>query len=343
LENFLEKTAKYLYQKYQKQFSDICIVLPNKRASLFLKKYLSTTIQKPIWLPKIIGAEEFIENISHLEIIDSTHQIFELYQIYIKKIKEPEPFEEFIKWGQTLLHDFNEIDRYLVNTDKIFNHINEARILEIWNLGEREITPIENQYLQFWKEIGNLYQLYKDDLLHKEKAYQGLAFRSVTEKLIENPSQFIEEKIPWKKIIFIGFNALNKAEETIISTLINYQKAEILWDVDKFYLEDEAQESGFFVRKYFMKTVFNPVNWISDKFKTSTKKINILGIPQNIGQAKYLSNILNNIKTTDNFKDTAIVLGDENLLIPVLQSIPEDIDNINVTMGYPLKFLLICF
>ena len=334
--NFLEQTAQHLITTYGEKISDVCIVLPNKRAGLFLKQHLSKLIDKPIWLPPIIGAEDLIEQLADKEIIDNLTQLFELYEVYLKTVKEPESFEEFSKWGQMLLHDFNEIDRYLIPADKLYEYINEARAIEVWNLGE-EITDFQSQYLKFWKQMGGLYKAYKQHLLESNKAYQGAAFRIVAEEIELNPLQFIDSKIKWSKIIFAGFNALTAAEETLITALIKEGKAEILWDADQYYLEDKYQESGLFLRKFKEKAVFSPFNWVSNKFKTEQKNINILGIPQNIGQAKYLANIFAELQKNNNFEDTAVVLADENLLIPVLQSLPESVDTINVTMGYPLK------
>lgn len=335
--NFLEKTAQHLISTYGDDISNICIVLPNKRAGLFLKQHLSKLINKPIWMPPIMGAEDLVEQLSDKEIIDNLHQLFELYEVYLKITTNPESFEEFSKWGQMLLHDFNEIDRYLIPSDKLYTYINEARAIEVWNLGEGEITEFQAKYLAFWKQMGQLYADFTKHLNQNNKAYQGSAFRQVVEAMQTDPEKFVTQKIEWKKVVFAGFNALTAAEESLISELIKQNKAEILWDADAYYLEDTYQESGMFLRRFHQKSVFQPFNWIADKFKTQEKNINILGIPQTIGQAKYLANIFKELKSSNNYEDTAVVLADENLLIPVLQSIPEEIENINVTMGYPLK------
>lgn len=335
--SFLSKTAKYLFEKYNHDFEDIAIVLPNKRAGLFFKDEISKLINKPIWLPEIMGAENFIETLSESEIIENTLQIFELYNSYQKTTKNPEPFEEFTKWGQILLHDFNEIDRYLIPTTDFFKQINDIRALEVWNLGEQPITELQSQYLKFWEQLTQIYNTFQTDLASKNRAYQGMAFRKVADEISKNPSQFIEKKIKWKKVIFVGFNALNKAEETIIATLLKQNKAEILWDADAYYLDDELQESGYFLRQFKQKAVFSPFNWVSDKFNSTKKEIEIIGIPQNIGQAKYLPTLLAKLNNQVDYKNTAVVLADENMLIPVMQSIPTYVKNINITMGYPLK------
>ncbi|MGE0561880.1 MAG: PD-(D/E)XK nuclease family protein [Flavobacteriales bacterium] len=337
MSSFLEKTAQHLIQTYDSSLSECCIVLPNKRAGLFLKQQLSKLIDKPIWLPPIIGAEDLIEDLSKTEIIDNLTQLFELYEVYTKIEKQPENFEEFSKWGQILLHDFNEIDRYLIPTEPFFKTINDVRAIEVWNLGEHELSEMQLNYLAFWKQMGTLYEGFHQHLLKHNKAFQGKAFRIVAEKILGNPKDFIENNIVWKKIIFVGFNALTLAEETIITELKKHGKAEILWDADEYYLNDSLQESGMFLREFKKKEIFTPFNWVTDKFKAEQKNINIVGIPQSIGQAKYLSTIFKEINSQNNYKDTSVVLAEESLLVPVLESIPSEISSINVTMGYPIK------
>lgn len=316
--------------------SEITVVLPNKRASLFFKQHLSNLIDKPIWLPHIIGTKELIEQLSDFELIDNTIQLFELYEVYAKNNKNPEPFDEFAKWGQIVLHDFNEIDRYLVPTNQLFKHVNEARAIEVWNVDGQPISEFQQKYLDFWKQLGELYENYTTHLTHKGLAYEGLAYRKVAQEISANPEEFITKKIDAKHLVFAGFNAFNKAEVKIIEALKKQNKCRVIFDADKYYLDDLTQESGLFLRKWKEKDFFKPFGIVNEKFKTSKKQIDILGVPQNVGQAKYLSTVLDKIKPEE-YTQTAVVLADENLLVPVLQSIPEKVENINVTMGYPLK------
>ncbi|MCC7332960.1 MAG: PD-(D/E)XK nuclease family protein [Flavobacteriales bacterium] len=294
-------------------------------------------INKPIWLPQIFGTEQLIEKFSGTIILDNIALLFELYGVYCKNNETPETFDEFSKWGQLLLHDYNEVDRYMVPTNSFFSAINNIKAIETWNLGATELSEIQQNYLNFWKQMGNLYFEFNAHLSSKNYAYQGRAFRTVAEQIIANPEIFIQEKVKWNKLIFVGFNALTIAEETILTQLKKHNKADILWDADEYYLNNSIQESGLFLRTFKQKEIFSPFNWVSNKFTTEKKEIQTIGIPQNIGQAKYLPTIIKSLNSTNQYKDTAIVLADENLLIPVLDSIPEEVENINVTMGYPLK------
>ena len=151
---FLEKTADYLYKTYGDKISDLCIVVPNRRARLFLQKYLGNSIGKTIWSPAIFSIEDFLINISGLRICDPTQVLFELYEIH-KGLEgqNAQPFDEFTSWAQQLLGDFNEIDSYLVNAKDLFSFLNEAKALSVWNLDNKPLTDFEKQYLRFFNSL----------------------------------------------------------------------------------------------------------------------------------------------------------------------------------------------
>jgi CRISPR/Cas system-associated exonuclease Cas4 (RecB family) len=340
MHSFLEKTVNYLYDKYGDDISELCIVLPNRRAGLFLKTHLSANLKKTFWSPEIFATEDFVALLAELEIADSTTLLFELYET-VKAVgkKEVENFDEFGKWGQILLSDLNEIDRYLVDASQLFGNLKDIKELEAWSLNTEEgLTDFQKQYLEFWKLLGEYYHDLRDRLLAKNQAYQGLAYRIVSDKVEERV-----EKHPWKKIIFAGFNALNKAEEEIIERLLNAGKAEILWDTDAYYLGNLNQEAGRFIRKYnefgnFKKLKDRNIVFEENLLSNEKKTITVIGAAKNVAQAKVAGSIVTQLqKTNDSLQTTALVLADENLLFPVLHSLPDNIEDINVTMGYPLK------
>ncbi|MGQ0828034.1 MAG: PD-(D/E)XK nuclease family protein [Bacteroidota bacterium] len=340
MQSFLEKTVKYLYDKYGDDVSESCIVLPNRRSGLFLKTHLAKNFKKTFWPPEIYATEDFVALLAELETADSTSLLFELYET-IKKIgrKEPESFDEFSKWGQILLSDLNEIDSYLVNASQLFGNLKDIKELETWSLNnEEQLTDFQKQYLDFWKLLGEYYTDFSERLLSKHQAYQGLAYRIVAGNVEERVS-----KHHWKKIIFAGFNALNKAEESIIEKLLNAGKAEIIWDSDSYYMNDPNQEAGKFLRRYnesgkFKKIKDQSVVFEEQLLSSEKKSITVIGAAKNVAQAKVAGNLVNEIKKTDaSLQNTALVLADENLLFPVLHSLPDKLAEINVTMGYPLK------
>ncbi|MCB0382000.1 MAG: PD-(D/E)XK nuclease family protein [Psychroserpens sp.] len=325
-------------QKKNVDFSKLTFVLPSKRAGVFLKSQISTHLNKTIFAPHILSIEEFVETLSDLKYANNTELLFEFYKVYIEHTPKDqiEPFDTFSKWAQILIQDFNEIDRYLVPPNKIFDYLNAIKEIELqhWSLDENPSTYIKN-YLSFWKRLKLFYEELNHHLIKNKKGYQGLVYREA----IENLEQFIVSKTN-EQFVFVGFNALNKAEEIIIQELLQQNIASIYWDIDTKFVEDKIHDAGLFIRehkaqwKYFKKENFN---WLSNYY-TKAKTINCIGTPKNIGQIKYVGELLSNLKKQNrSFEHTAIVLGDESLLIPLLNSIPEGIGAINITMGLPLN------
>lgn len=336
---FLDKTAEYLLEKYKDNISDLCIVLPSRRAGIFLKKYFSTHITKNIWLPQIYSIDDIVNKLSGNRPINNTFLLFELYNVHKNIEKEQaQNFDDFIKWGQILLHDFNETDLYMADPKNLFSYIDEALAISLWNPDNKPLTDFEKNYLKFFNSLINYYENFKSQLIEKGTTYQGLTYRLLAENIEEKT-----KNLEWKKIIFTGFNALTKSEETIIKHLIKTDKAEILWDADKYYLNDNTlennkvnNEAGRFLKKYFNSWSADKINWIEDNFKEENKNITVIGVPKNIGQAKVAGNIISE-KNID-INNLALVLADEKLLIPVLNSLPDQIKHFNVTMGLPINY-----
>lgn len=320
----------------EKDLSKITFILPSKRAGVFLKKELSSVVNKTIFSPTIISIEEFIEELAQLKTISNTELLFEFYTIYLLLTPKDErdTFEAFSKWAQILLQDFNEIDRYLIPQNNIFDYLSAIKEIEHWSLEGNQTKVIAN-YLKFWDKLKIYYKEYTTHLLNKKNGYQGLVYR----KAAENIAHYINNK-QGKDHVFLGFNALNTAEETIIQELLQSEMAEVFWDIDQTFLNNPIHDAALFTRRHKKNWAYfknNPFNWIN-KHYSQNKDISIFGIPKNIGQAKAIGSILKeeSIKNPS-LKSTAVVLGEENLLIPILNSIPENIEALNVTMGFPLN------
>ena len=317
---------------------ELHFILPSKRAGVFLKHHLSKIIDRPIFSPHILSIEEFVEEMSGLKSLSNTDTLFQLYSAYVEVTPKEsrEPFEAFSSWAQILIQDFNEIDRYLGNQDAIFDYLLAVKELDHWSL-ENEPTNLVKSYLKFWRQLKNYYQVFTNKLINEKQGYQGLVYREA----VENLEVYIESNYN-KTHVFLGFNALNTCESIIIQGLLQNDIAHIYWDVDNIYLEDNIHDAGLFIRQHKTKWNFfktNPFNWIASNY-SEKKNVHVIGVPKLVGQAKYIGQILEKINLENNdLKNTAVVLGEENLLIPVLNSIPKQINKINVTMGLPLKFI----
>jgi ATP-dependent helicase/nuclease subunit B len=332
---FLQRLAEEIASRHGNDPGQVCVVLPNRRAGLYLKKYLAHELNKTAWAPQTISVEDFITSITGLQIIDPAGLLFEFYHVH-KEIHgaDAQDFEVFADWGQVLLQDFDEIDQYLVEPDKIFNFLSEARALSVWNLGESPLTDHEKSYLEFYHSFLDYYKRLRARLTEKKLAYQGLAYRVAAENIKEFAGNF-----SWQKIFFAGLNALSGAEEKIIGYLVHQNIAEIFWDADQYYIKDKGQEAGDFIRDYLNKWPADPVKWIEEDFRLMKKEISVFGIPGSMGQAMKAGRIANMLRSAEEAPDrTALVLADEKLLLPVLYSLPQELGPVNVTMGYPVKY-----
>ena len=333
MHSFIFEVLKKLISKGH-VIPQLTFVLPNKRAGLFLKREIARQVTPPTFLPEIISIESFIEEVSQLKQLNNTEALFEFYALYVSTTprEDAESFDRFSKWASTVLQDFNEIDRHLVEPTKIFKYLSAIQEINHWSLDPNP-TKIMKGYLRFWKQVARHYTNFTEYLLNKGLGYQGLIYRNAVLNL-EAYLQNTKRKIH----IFLGFNALNAAESSIIQALLQQGKAEIFWDADKLFLENPYHDAGLFMRRYKKEWPYyksNPFNGIATNY-TTPKVMHITGASKQISQAKYVGELLSELSTQNKLDNTALILADENLLLPVLNALPPEIENVNITMGLPL-------
>jgi CRISPR/Cas system-associated exonuclease Cas4 (RecB family) len=333
---FLEQLAEKIRTSHSGLGSRLCIVMPNRRAGLFLKRYLVPKDQKPVWAPSVFSIEDFISRVGNLNVPDPLTLLFGLYEAHCSVEKEnASGFDDFAGWSRGLIRDFEEIDQYLIDPAGLFGFLSETKAMSLWNLDGQPLTDFEKQYLRFFSSLSAYYEYFKTSLLKTGQAYHGLACRQVA----ENPMKYLDP-LPWDFVLFAGFNAITPAQLTIIRYLISNGKAEITWEADSYYIENPSQEAGRFLRTYLKdKTLGNP-GTLSHFFETGQKEIHLAGVPRNIGQTRLAGNILKKLIESGGqeiLNKTAVVLADESLLLPLLNAIPAEAGSFNITMGYPLQ------
>ncbi len=332
MKSFLEEVVSEISARHVVN-DKLVLVVPSKRAGLFLLQLFAKSTTKPTFAPTILTIEEFVSSLSGLSYAGNTQLLFELYRVYSEvQGQEAEAFHEFSKWGGTLLQDFNEIDRYLIPQKQLFSYLSAIQETDHWYL-KPEKTPLIEAYLKFWDSLEPLYDRFSEHLTQLNIGYQGLVYRKASEAV----GPYAKQSDSFH--VFIGFNALNAAESAIVQTLFGEEKAEVFWDIDPVFLEDPIHDAGLFIRSYLK-------NWkhlSPDTLKTLSrtyhlpKKIRIVGVPRSVSQAKYVGTLLDKLTTEGALESTAVVLGDEHLLNPILNSIPPSLGSLNITMGLPLS------
>ncbi|MFA5574658.1 MAG: PD-(D/E)XK nuclease family protein [Brumimicrobium sp.] len=333
MQKFIDKIAQYIYEN-DLPLEDLTIVLPSQRARKYLQKALFETYKKPIFSPNITTISYWIQNLSDYTVIDSTQALFKLYEIHLKVDKEEQQsFDEFLKWGQILLSDFDEIDRYLINSKDLFKNLAEIKEIENWSFGNpEELTDGQKRFMRFWDLLGDYYREFNQFLSEKEECYLGSAFRNVAKNV---DVVFKENKNA--HFVFAGFNALSPAEISIMKQLYTRGRADIFIDADEFYIEDRNHEAGRFIRDLLQELNVKTLPFIVNSLKTDKKDIEIINCPQPTGQAKVSASILNDKIPKDELSETLLLLGDENMIVPVIKNIPKGIGDANITLGLPLK------
>ena len=333
MHGFIKEVINKIIISNGTDISKVIIILPNKRSRIFLKQEISKIVKKTIFSPLIYDIEEFMSLVSGINKISDTELLFEFYNIYLNRTKkdDQQTFEEFISWAKTLLRDFSEIDRELCDTDSLFDYLNAFKDLTHWSNYEEETDLIKN-YKEFWGKIKLYHNDLKAKLLNVGMGYQGLIYREACEQILS----YTENRKNIKHI-FIGFNALSKSESEVIQEIVN-SNGEIYWDIDKALINSDYNNASLFIESYLKEWPYykkNNIQVTSNEYKKE-KNIQATGTPKNIGQVKYVGELLHSMGK-DELNNTAVVLGDEKLLIPLINSIPSNVKNINVTMGYPLK------
>ncbi|MDX6180707.1 PD-(D/E)XK nuclease family protein [Flavobacterium sp. Fl-77] len=337
--SFLEKIATVVIQDYATKLDEIVIVLPNKRAKVFLIEALQKQIANTIICPEIISIEDFVQDVASIRSLDSIELLFEFYEVYlsITEKQNQQSFELFANWAKTLLQDFNEIDRYLLDPSHVLSYLKDIEDIKKWGIEVEDKTKLLENYIDFWKLLPIYYEALYLHLLNKGLGYQGLIYREA----VNNLNHF-SNSTSNQTYIFAGFNALNAAEERIVQHLLALEQAKIYWDVDSTFLNDPYHDAGLFVRRFkesWKHYKSHTFDWIVDDFSQS-KNIQVIGTPKTIGQAKLTGSIIEKIieeNPSTSLDKVAIVLGEENLLMPVLYALPSSLGALNITMGYSSK------
>lgn len=362
---FLAQVADLLYSKYGDEVSKFCFVFPNRRSSLFFQRYLGIRAGKPIYSPALTTNNDLFASLSGFRAVDKIEALYILYKHYIEHSESSESFDEFVLWGDMILNDFDDVDKYMADAQMLFANIEDLRdldsgydflseeqleaIKQFWGICLESEGKSDNNdsidkkkiFKETWRILYPLYVDFRKELSEKGLAYEGMIYRYVADVLKGDQTQERERMIgelrKYSQIIFIGQNALNKCEKSLLDTLCKEVITDFYWDYYGEMITDHANKSSLFMKE-------NIVRYPS-RFKLEAPEyhgpqhFSFVSVPSSVGQTKVVSSMLSKLISEGGFVEekSAIVLPDEGLLFPMLNSIPANISQVNVTMGYPLS------
>jgi hypothetical protein len=358
---FLEYIAHSLYKEFGNTLNRHCLVFPSRRAGLYFLKYLAAGIEKPVWTPSIVTINELFHAQSSLQIAGNEILLFELYKVYCKFKTPHESFDDFYFWGDMLLNDFDDIDKYMVNASLLFTNVKDIKdidqqfggltedqvqiIKRFWtNFNQENLTKEKAGFIGIWSILSDLYSGFRIALKDKNLAYEGMIFRDVA----EGQQVGDENRDRWDLVHFIGFNALNNCEKMIMSRYKDVGKARFYWDFDNSYIKEGTTNSAGLFLNDDLNLFGNdmPEGWSYDTMLSKSSPDvfrRVIDTSSDIAQVKLVTKLLASISdiSPDNAHHTAVILADENLLMPLLTSLPDSMGDINITMGHPLKQTLV--
>ena len=335
MQTFLQQAAQKLLATIAPQeLPNTLVLLPSRRAVFFMQQALQRELDNPTWLPTCLAIEDFITQLTQLELVSQTELLLRFYSVYRNHTpnQEQDDFSHFVQWASAVLADFNELDAYAVDTEKLFTEVANIKSLERWNPQGEEPTDLQREYLGLWSRLSIYYKAFKEDLLAEDKAYLGLAYRTGTEQAKTLFSKyFAHVKHGW----WVGFNALNACEEQIIDQLLTTIEVQLVWDADVYYLKPKHQEAGMFLRRHLKKwpALHHAIH--TDQL-LKPKSITVHQATGLDGQAVATAQLLHQLSENE-LEHTAVLMANEDILMPVVQNLPAQIDSFNVTASYSLK------
>lgn len=357
--SFLAEIASEAIGQYGSSLNELTVVFPNRRSGHFFRKQLSGMIDRPQWAPRVLSIVDFIRSLSALQPAEQLDLVMRLYRIMSGLRNIGESLDRFWYWGETLLRDFEEIDKFMIPPGDIFRNLAEIKRLEesldylteeqkalisgFWKSFEGRISSQQQHFAAVWDLLLPAYGKFTDELLASGLAYDGLLYRTVAGEIGES---LVYDR--YHHVYFAGFNALSTSEERIITWFVQSGRARVFWEADDYYLKDEKQEAGHFLRDLkrrnrVLAATFRE-SYGSLAGHLAGKRIEVTPAPLRVGQAQVLARLL---EQTRQFHPgafekarSAVVLPDEKLLFPVLNAMPSGVEAMNITMGYPLSSTL---
>lgn len=316
----------------------LSLVVPHRRAGVFFRREIARQYPHPTFVPRILTIEDLAVQLAGMEKADDIPLLFEFYRAYLDCVapQDREAFDVAARWGRTLLNDFDEIDRYLLAPADVFATLQDVEHIENWD-PSAPLSPMMEQHKNFWHLGEKLYHTLRKRLEEEGKGYGGMILRRAAQE-IESRAQHLPQDTHW---VFAGFNALSRSEQRIIRYFVEQRGASTYYDADRYFMDNPRHSAGAFLRRLRDDALLGrEFRWIGDCLR-SDKHLELIEVPKNVSQAKAAAQVLRSALEQDaeSLGDTALVLADENLLIPMLSSLPAQIPSINVTMGYPLSAL----
>ena len=332
---------------------------------VFFRKYLGDLVRErqelPLICPSLLTISDFFCRVYRTDTTERLKLLLELYDCYRELSPQAEPLDDFLFWGEVMLADFDDIDKYLADARGLLQNVSDFKSLQdgFEYLSENQRLAVEHflshfrdgkgmlrvnpegsdvkaRFLKLWNLLHPLYQLFRKRLQEKGMAYEGMVYRDLAQKLHGGISvkDVLEPVFPdTEQFVFVGLNALTACEHLLLGKMRDARLARFVWDFVSEEIRDPENKASFFMRANVRDF---PQDFRIDPEGLGKPRISVVSVPSSVGQAKLVPYILRESGGGQDDMETAFVLPDESLLLPLLNAIPPEHSSVNVTMGYPM-------
>lgn len=339
---FLSLCAEHIIAECNQELPAACIVFPTRRAALFFRKELAKHLSRPVFAPEILSINDFVEILSPVKTSDNIHLLFQLFKVYKKEYPQ-ESFLHYFHWGEIMLRDFNEIDMECADADKMFAAVHDWKDIEshfgwepeeivaiqkFWKeFSSTELGLLRQSFLHSWKLLPAIYRNFHQSASGSPFASEGMVWNNALSSVKAG-----NYTLKWNRIFFCGFYFISRLHQQLADALNQKSRVAFLYDADVYYADDAFQEAGMAFRKLKKNFLFK-----GTYFSSHPKSITITGVPMGEMQVKLAGHLIRQWMKDGAEKSTAVVLPDEKLLLPLLNSMPDEVKSFNVTMGFPAQ------
>lgn len=347
-------------------------VFPNVRSRNFFRERLAAELGagETEVRSRCLTLAQIVEKISDTRRTPEDKLLYILYRAYrnvrarLTPAFEVESFDRFRYWGQMLLKDFSDVDMYLADAAELFRNVGDYKEIQSFYLTETQERiiraywstdpywaaafeardaateqPFWNhvdasrktpaRFLQLWALLADLYKEFREILDSTGDAYSAMGYRAAAEAIAANPE---DPGFSAPLYVFIGFSRLSHAELLIFDSLRRQGRAHFYWDFDPALMTHggSANSAGRFISVYAKKFPEKSPYVVLPQ-PLAGHDVDVVSVSSSVTQAKVAAARLKG-------DETALVLAEEMMLVPVMKAIPADYAELNVTMGYPMRY-----
>lgn len=356
---FLEQVAKHYADAGN--LADTLFIFPNRRSLVFFRKYLcdlAKASSRVMLLPRMMTVSDFYHTAASVQTTDRITLLLRLYDCYRALNPKAEPLDDFIYWGDVILADFDDVDKYRIDARNLFANVRDLKSLrddfsyadegqraaieklaghfapEVWQ--KRGEMDVKESFLLLWEILHPLYDKFRATLRSEGLAYDGMVYRDLSDSFAAGSAADVLSSAftDVSRFVFVGLNVISDSERFCMSRMRDAGLAEFCWDNASPIVSDRSNIASRFMADNVERF---PQSFELEPVSGNVPAVHVCSVPSSVGQARLLPGIVSKVPENARGLDFAVVLADETLLPEVLFSIPESVESVNVTMGYPMS------